>query len=229
MKYTGVNFSLADKINSAKTQTTDRTDTTQIPTRVNPSPGDPSLSVDTSNIDNAGSYVSQRQSTATDATSPAKTTQIANKTSELTYQKPTDSVYPRENDPGKIIPSPKTKGFAERLLDAQMSNYLTDNKRPTPSNTTSEYPKEQGTHINNSQPEDNMITRPNPGIFDPSSIGTINPKAPSGDPLGNIPGGTPGATPEGSLGPLYTPPAIFKAPTSPKGFTTPKINLPKFK
>lgn len=228
MKWTGVNFSLADKINSAKTQTTDRTNTSQVPTRVNPSPGDPSLSVDTSNIDTAGSNIAQQQSTAIDATSPVKSNQIANKTGELTYQKPTDTVYPRETDPGKVTPTPKTKGFAERLLDAQMTSKLTDN-RPQQNTVHAEYPKEQGSNINTSQPEDNTPTRPNPGVFDPRGISTINPKAPSGDPLGNIPGGTPGATPEGSLGPIYTPPMPFKTHTTAKGFTAPKLNLPKFK
>jgi hypothetical protein len=229
MKYTGVNFSLADKINSAKTQTTARNNTSDVPTRVNPSPGDPSMSVDTSNIDNAGTNISQQQNTATDATSPAKSREVANKAKDLEYQKPLDATYPREADPGKVIPTPKSKGFAQRLLDAQMANNLIDTNRPQPNTRTAEYPKEQGTNINKPQPEDNTPTRPNPGVFDPSGISTINPKAPSGDLLGNIPGDAPGTTPEGALGPLYTAPGQYKAPNTPKGFTAPKLNLPKFK
>lgn len=225
MKYTGVNFSLADKINSAKVQTTNRNDTTQVPNRVTPSPGDPTMNVDTSNIDQAGSNITQQQNTATDATSPTKSNEITAKASSTQYQKPTDATFPREVDPNKVTPTPKSKGFAERLLDAQMASKLTDTNRPQPNAISTDYPTEQGNNINKPQPDDNTPTRPNTGVFDPSSIGTINPKAPSGDSLGNIPGGPPGATPESALGPIYSPPMPFKPA---KGLTTPKINLPKF-
>lgn len=216
-----VNFSMADRINSLKAETSNRNDVSAVPTRVNAKPGDSNLNLDTSAIDNAGSDVGAKQAEANTATSPEQSNTIAQKATGLEYTKPDSPEYPTETDPGKVTPTPKKKGFTERLLDAQMASMLSDNTgRPANNNQTAEYPKEQSKDLNKPQPQDNTPNRPNTQGFNPASIGTIDPQQPSGDVLGNIPGAAPGATP----GPLYSAPGAYKGPAA---FKSPRLNFPK--
>lgn len=179
-----------------------------------------------SEIDSAGANVAKQQQSAQDATSPNKADQTGRDAAKTEYTKPAPPEFPAEKDPGVKKPIPKNKGFKERLMDKAMASQLKDSSnRPESKNDEAEYPKNQGNDINKPQPVDNTPSRPNPGIFDPSTIGTINPKQPSGDVLGNIPGGAPGSRPEVNRGPAYQPPPAFKS----TGAAPPKINLPKFK
>jgi len=214
--YTKVQFSMADRINSAKTQTTDITNIDQAPKSVSTDTNVPSLNVDTQQIDNAGTDISQKRSDANTATNPSKINNATKAASDISYERPGDTTYPNEQDPTKTTPTPTKKGFTEKLLDAQMASRFKDNTNRPTDNAPIDYPKNQADNLNKPIPANSTLTRPTPNTFDPGIIGTRDPQQPSGDVLGNIPRATPGSTP----GPAYSPPTQMKPP---------KFNMPKFK
>ena len=207
---------MADRINSAKEQTTGKTNLDQVPTQINPNPGDTNIQVDTTQIDTAGQQVNQQQLDANAATAPDKVKTQTQSAKNIEYNKPLDSTYPTEPDPGKQVPKPNNKGFMERLLDAQIASKLTDNTSRPAGNTQADYPKDQGNDINKPTTQANTPTRPNITGFDPANIMAIEPQQPSWEGQGNIPRATPGGVP----GPKYSPPVQASMP---------KINMPKFK
>lgn len=223
MKYTGVNFSLSDRIEAAKTQTSDKTSIDSVPSKVNPSPGSPNIAApDMDGIDNAGSNVNSKQSEANTATSKSTVKQNIGDTQNLTYDKQLDPEYPTEKDPGKTIPKPKNKTFTERLLDNQMQSQLgKDNGQPATNIQPTEYPKGQAQDINKPTPTDNTPSRPKTTGFNPSAIKGPNTRQPSGKLPESVPQGRPGV----DLGPKYTSPGTFK----PQNIKIRPITPPKFK
>lgn len=234
MKFTGVNFSLSDRINSAKTESSNKNDISAVPSKPDINIGDTNIDTNTSAIDSAGKDVGAQRDSANNATSPEAASEQS-KNSSLQYEKPESPEFPKETDPGKERPVPKKKGFMERLLDRQMESMMADTSgRPAGESTnTDNYPKDQGKDINKPLPADNTPQRPNPQGFDPGNINTNSPQAPSGDRLEGLPGDIPGATSGALLGPIYSSPGTYRATTGPIGApkasrpTMPK--LPKFK
>lgn len=221
--YNPLNFSISDRVEAAKTSTTDKTHVDAIPGKVNPSPGSSTIAPpDTSGINTAGTDVAAKQTMAQDGTSKSKIRENRGDTSNLTYNKQTDPEYPTEIDPSKKEPKPKNKTFTERLLDNQMQSYLNKESAQPPSNTqTTEYPKDQGQDINKPQPVDNTPSRPKTGGFDPSAIKAPPTQQPSGKLLTSVPQERPGV----DLGPKYTSPGAFK----PQNIKIRPITPPKFK
>lgn len=207
---------MADRINSAKEQTANKTNLDRAPNRVNPDLTVPQINADTQQIDQAGTQVNQGQKDAITATNPGKINASTQGAKNIEYNKPLDSTYPTEPDPGKQVPTPNNKGFTEKLLDAQMAAKLSDNtNRPTAA-PAADYPKDQGNDINKPIPANRAPNRPNTPGFNPVNIMAIEPQQPAGDALGNIPGSNNGGVP----GPTYN---------APKPVSMPKISMPKFK
>lgn len=220
--YRPLNFSMADRIAAAKTVTTGKTSISDIPSSIDANPGATQLSANTQAIDQAGQQVQNRQSNATDATSSTAINKTTAETNKLTYNKPGDSTYPNEKDPGKVKPTPQNKTFTERLLDNQLQAKLNSGPDRTQTNAQyTEYPKDQATDINKPQPTSNTPTRPNMGGFDPATIQGSSQGQPPGDLLTGVPGMIPGV----NLGPKYSPVGQFK-PTGIKASSIPK---PKFR
>lgn len=223
--YTKLNFSISDRVEAAKTQTSDKTNVEAVPKTVNPSPGNPTIQKpDTGNIDKAGTDVNAKQGEANSATTPSKVKQSSAETKDLTYDKQLDPEFPNEKDPGKKEPTPKNKTFTERLLDNQMQSMMSkDTGQPANSKEPqqTEYPKGQGQDVNKPQPTNNTPSRPKTGGFNPSAIKAPPTQQPSGKPLTSVPQERPGV----DLGPKYTSPGAFK----PQNIKIRPIQPPKFK
>lgn len=211
-----LNFSMADRINAAKTSTTGINDNAA-PKSVNAKPGNSNINANTNDIDQAGKNVQSKSTEGTNATNNANINQKLGDASNITYEKQQDTEFPKESDPGKQPPTPKNKSFSEALLDKQMASRLNSNK-PDTKTSESVYPQKQTEGINRPQPDDTTPSRPQPRPFDPQGIDQGRSQAPSGDVLGNIPGGRPAV----NLGPNWT----KSAPSSFKPSSLPK---PKFK
>lgn len=215
---------MADRINSAKEQTANKTNLNGVPTDANQDLMVAPIKADTQQIDQAGTQVNQGQKDALDATNPGKINASTQGAKNIEYNKPLDSTYPTEPDPAKQVPTPQKKSFTEKLLEAQMANKLQDTTgRPTGA-MQPDYPKGQGNDIDQSIPDNKIPNRPNTPAFNPRGPNAIDPQQPPGDALGTLPrdvlGNIPGATGGAALGPTYNPPK----PTS-----MPKFSMPKFK
>jgi hypothetical protein len=225
MIYNKLNFSISDRVEAAKTQTTDKTNTDAVPSKVNPSPGSSTITPpDTGGIDRAGSDVNSKQGEANTATSKTAVKQNTANSQNTTYDKQLDPEYPAEKDPGKTEPKPKNKTFTERLLDSQMQSMLNKDSGQPASSTEAqphEYPKGQGQDINKPMPSDNTPSRPKTGGFNPAAIKGPNTQQPSGKLPESVPQGRPGV----DLGPKYTSPGTFK----PQNIKIRPITPPKFK
>lgn len=212
MKFTGVNFSLADRINSAKSETSNKNDISAAPDNVTAKPGDSNIKANTSQLDTAGENTAKQSDRANNATSTERQDNTASKADKLQYEKQNDPEFPKDGNPETTTPKPKKKGFAERLLEKGMANMMEDKSgRPNNESTQTDYPKDQTRDINKPQPEDNTPRRPNTPGFDPSNIGTIDPQPPQGDLL-DAPWNAPGV----NLGPSYKAPGMPIVPTGSK-------------
>ena len=229
MKFTGVKFSMADRINSAKTETTGKNDISQAPTRQNPSPGDTTVQrPNTSKIDSAGSDLNTKQDNASDSTRADAAEKQVDAANNLQYEKPEEAEFPKEKDPQKTKPVPKKKGFMESLLESQMQDMMTGKQdgRPDSKSQNKDYPK-GAEDPNKPLPADNTPSRPKPQGFDPSSIGTRDPQAPPGDRMD-----APWNNPEVNLGPKYSAPGGPRAIKMPQGVKKASgaiPNIPRFK
>lgn len=229
MKFTGVNFSMADRINSAKTETSNKNDISQAPTRQNPSPGDSTVQTpNTSNIDSAGDNIANDQNGAVTKTNSDSADKQLNTATSLQYEKPGEPEFPEEKDPGKTKPIPKKKGFMESLIESQMQDAMSGKQgdRPDSSAKQADYPK-GAEDPNKPLPADNTPTRPNPQGFDPGRIGTRDSQAPPGDRMD-----APWNNPEVNLGPKYSAPGGPRAINMPQGIKKASgaiPNIPKFK
>ena len=223
MNYSPLNFSMSDRIESAKTSTTNKNNTDQVPVKNNAKPGETQLSTNTSDIDSIGTQVNSKQNEANNATSPSKAKEQTGETGNLTYERQSDPEFPNEKDPGITEPKPKNKTFTERLLDSQTQSMMSKNsgQPENKESTETEYPKDQAKDINKPQPTDNTPSRPKTAGFNPASIKSPNPKQPPGTSLTGVPQDRPGV----ALGPKYTSPEAFK----PQNIKIRPISPPRFK
>lgn len=219
--YRPLNFSMADRINAAKSATTNKTSTSDIPGSINANPGSTQMSTNTQSLDQAGQGVNAEQGKANQATSQTAQNAKTLQTNNLTYNRPGEPTYPNEKDPAVVTPKPQNKTFTERLLDNQLQAGLNGPDRPVNNAQNTEYPKDQAADINKPQPADNTPTRPNTGGFDPATIQGSTQRQPPGDLLTSVPGMIPGV----NLGPKYSPVGQYK----PIGIKPSSIPKPKFR
>ena len=129
MKISLTQISISDRVNAAKTNPS-ATDTSSIPTSLNPSPGNSTIQpIDATGINRAGSDVNAQTQIGNRATSDNARKGQSQEASKLQYDKTTISAQDQPGtttDPAQT-PQPKSKGFRESLIDAQMANTMSNN------------------------------------------------------------------------------------------------------
>lgn len=129
MKISLTQISISDRVNAAKTSPS-ATDTSSIPTTINPSPGNSNIQpIDATEINKAGSDINAQTQIGNRATSDNARKGQSQEASKLQYDKTTISA---DDQPGTTTdptqtPQPKSKGFRESLIDAQMANTMSNN------------------------------------------------------------------------------------------------------
>ena len=234
MKISLTQISIGDRVNAAKALTTNKTNTSAVPTEMNPSPGDSSISpIDATGINKAGSDVNAQTQQGNKATSDSVQKQNNPANQNLQYNKQTLSADDQSPAATRAIdieatPQPKSKGFKESLIDAQMGNMIANNTSGDRGTIDSDFGHDNGNpneHIK-AQPDSQPIRRSQIPPYDPSNN---NVKEPKGFPITewNTTNNQPTYNaPERDLGPAY----IQRDLSTPKvRFNMPKIGTPKFK
>lgn len=234
MKISLTSISIGDRVNAAQTQTTNRTDTSSVPSSINPSPGDSTISpVDTSGIDRAGSDINKQAQQGNKATSDSARKQNNTANQGLQYDKQTLSADDQSPATTRAIdieatPQPKSKGFKDSLIGAQMANSMgnkTGGDHGAPDRDFGHNNGNPNEHVHN-QPESEPIRRSQTTQYDPSNARVPEPQSPpitEWNTTNNQPAYKP---PVQDLGPAY----IQRDPSAPKvRFNMPKIGTPKFK
>lgn len=226
-------ISISDRVNAAKTQTTNRTDTSSVPSSIDPSPGNSNIAnPDTSQLDSAGANVNQQTQQGNKATSDSvrKSNNPANQ--NLQYDKqslsaedqaPTAS---RESDIART-PQPKSKGFRESLIDAQMGSMLSDKTGGDRGSIDRDFGHNNGDPSENINraPESEPIKRTQTPQYDPSRNRVEEPQKFPITSFDRSPNGPQYTATEQDLGPQY----VQKGISAPKvRFNSPKINTPRF-
>ena len=232
MKISLTSISIGDRVNAAKTSP-NATDTSNIPTTLNPSPGDSTISpIDTSGIDAAGANVNQQTQQGNKATSDSARKSNNPAAQNLQYDK--QSVSSNDQAPAAAketdiqnTPQPKSKGFKESLIDAQMGNMMSNKTGGDKGSIDRDFGHNNGNPNENikNQPESTPIRRTQQTPYDNSSNKVPEPAAfpiNKFDKSNNAPQYT---APERDLGPQYrqgniSPPKLR--------FNSPKINTPRF-
>lgn len=234
MKIGLTQISISDRVNAAKTQTSNKTDTSSVPSSLNPSPGDSSISpIDASGINKAGSDVNAQTQQGNKATSDTARKQNNPANQNVQYDKQTLSSSDQAQTPAKETdiaqtPQPRSKGFKESLIDAQMGNMIANNTGGDRGSIDSDFGHDNGDpNANvNKQPDSAPIKRTGQKQYDPSNNKVQEP-APfpitSFDKTNTM---SPYKAPERDLGPAYKQKSI-SAPNL--RFNSPRINTPRFK
>jgi len=226
-------LSISERVNAAKINP-NSTDTSDIPTEINPSPGDSTITpIDATGLNRAGGDINAQTQQGNRATSDSarKSNNPANSVPQ--YDKQTLSAADQAQTASKSedlaqTPPPKTKGFKESLLDQQIANGMQDRTGGDRGQIDADYGHDNGNpnEYIKPQPESEPIRRdkmtsynnnnskvPEPSQFPISSFDKENNMQPY-------------KAPEQNLGPVYKPKNL-SAPkiTQP----SPKFNTPRFK
>lgn len=132
MKISLTQISISDRVNAAKTNPS-ATDTSSIPTSMNPSPGDSKTApIDATGINRAGGDVNAKTQEGNRATSDNARKGQSQEATNIQYDKQTVSSADQAPTASKKedlanTPQPKSKGFKESLIDAQMANTMSNN------------------------------------------------------------------------------------------------------
>lgn len=166
--YQKINISLSDKIESAKNQPIDTNATQSIPSAVDGSPGDSTITKpDLNGINSAESNVAQKTLEAQNGTNQQQRQSAL--PGDIQYERPLDSEFPTEQDPRVTTPTPKKKGFMESLIDAKTTSYMQSqidtHQAQTPNNTQPQQDPDIPT-----APKDRRVGRPNAPQWSPSNI-----------------------------------------------------------
>ena len=235
MKISLTQISISDRVNAAKGQNTStNTDTSAVPMEVNPSPGDSTMSnIDTTQLDSAGANVNSKTQEGNKATSDSVRKQNNPANQNLQYDKQVVSAEDQAPSAGKkedliTTPQPKSKGFKESLIDAQMANMMGDKTGGDKGSINQDFGHNNGNpneHVQN-QPESEPIRRTQQTPYDNSNNKVKEPQRfpiSEWDKTNNM---EPYNAPKQDLGPTYKKKDI----ATPKiKFNTPKINTPRFK
>jgi len=215
MKISLTQISIGQRVEAARINS-NSTDTSSIPLSVNPSPGDSTIApIDTSQMDKAGSDVNAQTQQGYKATSDSARKGPIQDASALQYENravnPGDQA-PSPSNPEDIAktPPPKSKGFKESLIDAQISKSMQDNSGGNMGTIDRDFghkSNDPNKHIKN-QPESEPIRR---NKMDPYDNSNAKVKDPGPFPITGY---------ESKPGTSSMPKNTFKAP---------KMNLPRFK
>lgn len=212
-----INISIADKISASQTSSDINDPTSSAPTTVNGSPGDSNVAKpDVSGINSAGPDIAQKQTDAQSKTGPQE--RSAAIPSEQKYENPQDAEFPKEQDPGKVAPTPKKKGFMESLIEAKATEYM-QSKMQTPEADNGAKGKDVPEPNIAKAPDNKSSERPRPQTWKPNTNGSKDPGMPNQDLMD-------GTIDKRSQNPNYN----SNKPTY-KGiqYNAPKINFPKIK
>ena len=233
MKISLTSISIGDRVRAAKTNP-NGTDTSAVPMEVNPSPGEGSIQpIDTTGIDQAAANVNSQTQTANRATSRTNIQQNNPASEGLQYDKQTLSTTDQAEAPSKSheitsTPQPRTKGFKESLIDAQLSQRMTDasiNSHPAPETNYGHEDGDPNEHIGK-QPESQPIRRDKIAPYNDSNVKVPEPEAYPISKWENSQKTPDWNPPNRDLGPQYKDRGM---PTPTVQWATPKINTPKFK
>ena len=225
-------ISISDRVNAAKTQTTNKTDTSSVPSSINPSPGNSNIAnPDTSTLDNAGANVNQQTQQGNKATSDSARKSNNPAAQNVQYDKQTVSSEDQAPTAGSKedlanTPPPKSKGFKESLIDAQMGSMMSNKTGGDRGTIDSDFGHNNGDPSENinGAPDSEPIKRTQTPQYDPSNNRV---KEPSKFPITSFdrsPDTAPYKAPKQDLGPQYK----EKNTSTPKiRFNSPKINAPK--
>lgn len=228
-------LSMAERVEAAKADTRpNNTDTSSIPTSLNPSPGDSQTApIDVTQLNKAGSDINQKAQEGNRATSDSARKGQGQEASKIQYEKQSVDADSQAKPVGSKeelaqTPPPKSKGFMESLMDEQMSSMMSDKSggdhgapdrdfghdNGNPNEYVKPAPEAQPINRNKMAPYDNSKNSvPEPG----------NPSITSFDKENNM---EPYKAPKENFGPAYN----QKSMSSPKiKFNTPRINTPRFK
>jgi hypothetical protein len=233
MKISLTSISIGDRVQAAKTSP-NATDTSGIPTTINPSPGDSTISpIDTSGIDAAGANVNQQTQQGNKATSDSarKSNNPANQ--GLQYDRSKVSSNDQAPAAAKTTdiattPEPKSKGFKESLIGAQLGSKLGNNTGGDRGTIDSDFGHNNNNpsqYIHN-QPEGEPIRRDRLAPYDNSNNNVPEPNKPPITTFDKTNNMSPYKAPERDLGPAYKRPPVHGPSIK---FNSPKIGTPKFK
>lgn len=234
MKISLAQISISDRVNAAKTQTSNRTDTSSVPSSLNPSPGDSSIApIDASGINAAGGNVQAQTQQGNKATSDSVRKQNNPANQNLQYERQTlsaDDQSPASTRPIDIeaTSQPRSKGFKESLIDAQMGNVIANNTGGDRGSMDRDlgHNNQNPNEYVKAQPDSEPIGRSQIPPYNPSNNNVKEPKATPIREWNTTNNGPSYKAPERDLGPAY----IQRDLSAPKvRFNMPKIGTPKFK
>jgi hypothetical protein len=230
-------ISIGERIQAAQIQP-NSTDTSSVPSSINPSPGDSTIaSPDTSGLDSAGANINQQTQQGNKATSDSarKTNNPANQ--NVQYDRQTVSsedqapTAPTEKELSNT-PPPKSKGFKESLIDQQMSSMMANKTGGDRGTIDRDFGHNNGDPNENIKkaPEGEPIRRDKIAQYDNSNNKVPEPTAFPITTFNKTNSMSPYKAPQQDLGPTYKQQnlATPKAPATKVRFNSPKINTPRF-
>ena len=233
MKISLTQISISDRVNAAKTNP-NATDTSSIPTSMNPSPGDSTTApIDATGINRAGKDVNGKTQEGNRATSDSARKTQGQEASNVQYDKQTVSSAdqaPTANKKEDLTntPAPKSKGFKESLIDSQMASMMGDKTggdHPAPDRDFGHDNGNPNEHVKPA-PEAQPINRNKMAPYDNSRNRVSEPGSPPITTFDKENNMESYKAPKENFGPAYNP----KSVSSPKvKFNSPRINTPRFK
>jgi hypothetical protein len=232
MKISLTQISISDRVNAAKTSP-NATDTSSIPTSMNPSPGDSTIApIDATGINKAGKDVNGKTQEGNRATTDSARKGQSQEASQIQYEN--QQVNPEEQAPTASTkeelantPQPKSKGFKESLIDSQMASMMGDKTGGDRGKVDSDFGHDNGdpNEYVKPQPNSQPIRRDK---MDPYNNSNNRVQEPSRFPITSFDKENnmePYKAPDQNFGPTYK----SKNLSAPKiAFKTPKINTPRF-
>jgi len=224
-------ISIGERVEAAKADTRpSNTDTSSVPSSINPSPGDSSISPpDVGGINKAGGSIQQQAQQGNKATADSARKTQSGEASKIQYDTQTVSTEdqaptaPTEKELANTQP-PKSKGFKESLIDSQMSSMIGDK-------TGGDHPAPDRDYGHNTpepdiqkQPEAQPLRRDKIDPYNNKNIKVNEPQKFPIDSFDKENGMESYKAPQGDI-PKYKQGGI-KQPTV--KYPTPKFNLPRF-
>lgn len=233
MKISLTQISISDRVNAAKTNPS-ATDTSSIPTSMNPSPGDSQTApIDPTAINRAGSDINGKTQEGNRATSDSARKGKAGEASDIQYDKQTVSAEDQAPSANKgedleNTPAPKSKGFKESLIDAQMASMMSDKTGGDRGKIDQDFGHDNGdpNQYVKPAPAADPINREKMAPYDNSRNRVQEPGKPPITTFDKENGMEPYKAPDQNFGPTYTQKSI---PSPKVKFNTPRINTPRFK
>jgi hypothetical protein len=233
MKISLTSISIGDRVQAAKIAP-NNTDTSSIPTSINPQPGDSTIQpVETTQLDRAGGDINKGTQDANRATDQTNLQNNNPASKGIQYDAQTVNAADQAKPPNREqdisgTPQPKSKGFKESLIGAQMSqkmNNLSTNNHAAPDRDYGHNNGDPNQYIEG-QPDAEPIRRDKMQPYDNSNNRVQEPKPYPISEFDKSPNAPDYIAPNRDTGPSYKP----KNLSIPKiGVNPPRINTPRFK